>query len=146
MLISLHARQIEIESVSLTFNVVRYETIKHMYCQIGYRTTIVKSLFVWVLICWNIVHWTLRNKLQWNWNLNSNIFIEENPTRCLVVEMLSCYLVLLSTDADLSSNEHLFWNLKFSKINPWINQLTYKTIFEIKSAQFCPKAIELDKH
>ena len=27
---------------------------------------------------WNIVNWTLRNKLQWNFNRNSNIFIQEN--------------------------------------------------------------------
>ena len=29
--------------------------------------------------CWNIVNWTPRNKLQWNVNRNSNIFIQENP-------------------------------------------------------------------
>ena len=29
--------------------------------------------------CWNIVHWTLRNKLQWNVNRNSYIFIKKNP-------------------------------------------------------------------
>ena len=28
--------------------------------------------------CWNIVNWTLRNKLQWNLNRNSYIFIQEN--------------------------------------------------------------------
>ena len=28
--------------------------------------------------CWNIDNWTLRNKLQWNFNRNSNILIEEN--------------------------------------------------------------------
>ena len=28
--------------------------------------------------CWNIVNWTFRNKLQWNFNRNSNIFIKEN--------------------------------------------------------------------
>ena len=28
-------------------------------------------------ICWNIVNWTLRNKLQWNINQNSYIFIKE---------------------------------------------------------------------
>ena len=28
--------------------------------------------------CWHIVNWTLRSKLQWNFNRNSNIFIEEN--------------------------------------------------------------------
>ena len=28
--------------------------------------------------CWDIVNWNLRNKLQWNFNWNSYIFIEEN--------------------------------------------------------------------
>ena len=28
--------------------------------------------------CWNIANWTLRNKLQWNLNRNSYIFIQEN--------------------------------------------------------------------
>ena len=28
--------------------------------------------------CWNIVNWTLRNKLQWSPNQNSKIFIQEN--------------------------------------------------------------------
>ena len=27
--------------------------------------------------CWNIVNWTLENKLQWNFKWNSNIFIQE---------------------------------------------------------------------
>ena len=27
---------------------------------------------------WHIVNWTLRNKLQWNFNLKSDIFIQEN--------------------------------------------------------------------
>ena len=28
--------------------------------------------------CWDIVNWTLRNKLQWNFNWNSYLFIQEN--------------------------------------------------------------------
>ena len=28
--------------------------------------------------CWNIVNWTLRNKLQWNFIINSYVFIQEN--------------------------------------------------------------------
>ena len=28
--------------------------------------------------CWYIVNWTLGNKLQWNFNQNSYIFIQEN--------------------------------------------------------------------
>ena len=37
--------------------------------------------------CWNFVHWTLKNKLQWNLNRNSNIFIEENTRENVICEM-----------------------------------------------------------
>ena len=37
--------------------------------------------------CWNIVNSTLRNKLQWNFNRNSNIFIQENVLENVVWEM-----------------------------------------------------------
>ena len=36
--------------------------------------------------CWVIVNWTLRNKLQWNLNRNSNIFIQENALESVVWE------------------------------------------------------------
>ena len=36
--------------------------------------------------CWIIVNWTLRNKLQWNLNKNSNIFIQENAFESVVCE------------------------------------------------------------
>ena len=39
--------------------------------------------------CWNIVNWTLRNKLQCYFNRNSNIFIEEYMFENVVCEMLS---------------------------------------------------------
>ena len=39
--------------------------------------------------CWNIVNWSLRNKLQWNFNWNSNIFIQENALENIVCEMAS---------------------------------------------------------
>ena len=39
--------------------------------------------------CWNIVNWTLGNKLQWNFNRKSNIFIEENTFENVVCEMAS---------------------------------------------------------
>ena len=32
--------------------------------------------------CCNIVNWTLRKEFQWNFNWNSNIFIEENTLKC----------------------------------------------------------------
>ena len=37
--------------------------------------------------CWNIVNWTPRNKLQWNFNRNSYIFIQENPFENVVWKM-----------------------------------------------------------
>ena len=39
--------------------------------------------------CWNIVNWTLRNKLQWNSNWNCIIFIQENALENVVWEMAS---------------------------------------------------------
>ena len=36
--------------------------------------------------CWNIVKRTLRNKLQWNFNRNSNIFIQEIAFESVVCE------------------------------------------------------------
>ena len=37
--------------------------------------------------CWNIINWPLRNKLQWNFNQNSNIFIQENALENVVYQM-----------------------------------------------------------
>ena len=36
--------------------------------------------------CWNIVNKTLKNKLQWNFNRNSNNFIQENAFESVVCE------------------------------------------------------------
>ena len=38
---------------------------------------------------WNIVNWALKNKLQWNFNRNSDIFIQENALENVVWEMAS---------------------------------------------------------
>ena len=39
--------------------------------------------------CWNIVNWTIRNKLQWNFNRSSNICVQENVFESAVWEMVS---------------------------------------------------------
>ena len=39
--------------------------------------------------CLSIVNWTLGNKLQWNVNRNSNIFVQENAFENVVCEMTS---------------------------------------------------------
>ena len=37
--------------------------------------------------CWNIFNWTLRNKLQWNFNRSLYIFIQENTCENVVWKM-----------------------------------------------------------
>ena len=37
--------------------------------------------------CWVIVNWTRRNKLQWNFNQNTNVFIQENASENIVCGM-----------------------------------------------------------
>ena len=39
--------------------------------------------------CWNIVNWTLGKKLHWNFNRNSNIFIQEIVFKNVVCKMAS---------------------------------------------------------
>ena len=58
--------------------------------------------------CWNSVNWTLRNKLQWNFNRNSYILILENVFENVVCKMAfissrsQCVNSCNSTDADFS--------------------------------------------
>ena len=44
--------------------------------------------------CWNIVNLTLGNKLQWNFNRNSNIFIEENTFENVFAKCCSFRIIL----------------------------------------------------
>ena len=39
--------------------------------------------------CWNIVKWTLRNKLQWNFSRNTNIFFKKNALENVVCVIAS---------------------------------------------------------
>ena len=38
------------------------------------------------MICWNIINWTFRNKLQWNFTRSSNIIIEKNTFEYIICE------------------------------------------------------------
>ena len=40
---------------------------------------------------WNIVNWTLRNKLQWNFNRNSCIFIKKKASQNVVSKMAAIF-------------------------------------------------------
>ena len=47
--------------------------------------------FDYLYQCWNIVNWTLRNKLQCNDNQNSWIFIQENAFENVVWKMAAIF-------------------------------------------------------
>ena len=42
---------------------------------------------LWLGQCWVTVNW---NRLQWNFNLNANLFISENASEDIVCEMVAC--------------------------------------------------------
>ena len=58
---------------------------------------------------WDIVNWTLRNKLQWNFNRNSNIFIHENAFENVVCEMAS---ILSRPQCDNQHQDYTVWRRK----------------------------------
>ena len=41
--------------------------------------------------CWVIIKWTLRNKLQWNFDQNTTLFIHENVSENIVCEMAAMF-------------------------------------------------------
>ena len=57
--------------------------------------------------CWIIVNWILRNKLQWNFNQNTNFFIHENASKNIVCKMA----------AILSRGDELKYKKNFATLN-----------------------------
>ena len=94
--------------------------------------------------CWNIVNWTLMNKLQWNSDRNSNIFIQENTFENVICEMASiisqcvntvlCFVVVYSLVpgqtcyCNCASDEATLKNrsLEYTR-NIWYNRNMQKT-------------------
>ena len=67
---------------------MRQETIQHCFRQ---------WLVAWpapshyLNQCWDVVNWTLRNKLQWNFHRNSYLFIQENAFENVVWKMTAIF-------------------------------------------------------
>ena len=69
---------------------------------------------------WNIVNWTLRNKLQWNFNRNSYIFIQENAFENVVWKMAA----ILSRPQCVNDSEgDRIQCLAYSSWYQWLNTL-----------------------
>ena len=68
--------------------------------------------------CWDIIDWILRNKLQWNFNQNSYIFIQENAFKlssgkcrpfCLGLNVLNGAWIWSSLRLQMSHQETQYW-------------------------------------
>ena len=65
-------------------------------------------------LCWNIVNLTLRNKLQWNFNNDSDIFKQENAFESVISEMAAifswpqCVEVLWPFGGHVAFGQHWF--------------------------------------
>ena len=59
-------------------------------------------------LCWNIVNWSLGNKLQWNFDQNSNIVIQENAC----VNILWKLAVILSPPQRVKSHDDFLYCIK----------------------------------
>ena len=71
---------------------IRCEAEWRIYASVNHPPLVQIMAFAWsapshyLNQCWNIVKWTLMNKLQWNFNRNSNIVIQENASKSVVCE------------------------------------------------------------
>ena len=74
--------------------------------------------------CWNIVNWTLGNKLQWNFNRNSNIFIQENAFENVVCKMASICLGLNVLNECLYQHTWVNTSLTPLYANMWIKRFS----------------------
>ena len=88
--------------------------------------------------CWNIVNWTLRNKLRWNFNRNSNIFIQENAFENVVCEMVAILSRPQCVNSSSDSSYKCIWPCNASNITARadIKQLLDIGGFEIP-CQYC---------
>ena len=86
-----------------------------------------RQAIIWTREWWNIVNWTLRNKLQWNFIRNSNIFIQQNALENVVCEMASICLGL---------NVLIPITYQASKFLNFVNLLIQETIILQKKCHF----------
>ena len=96
---------------------------------------------------WNIANWTLKSKLQCNFNWNSNIFIEENIFKNIVCETVA----ILSRERWVDNLHAEFpllvsYETNFSeiliKIQNFSFQEMYLKLFSAKWQPFCSSLFE----
>ena len=89
--------------------------------------------------CWIIVNWTLRNKLWWNRNRNSNIFIQENAFESVVCETAAILSLPQCVNA-IYISWYIWWaphhRTTMNKVNSgcWISDSVWLLVLQIHSS------------
>ena len=84
--------------------------------------------------CWNSVDWTIKKTRQWNFNQNSNIFIQENALENVVREMASILSWPQCVEGRPSSSKCLLGIAKCLAVTRFIyhhNNFHFLTLLEI---------------
>ena len=67
------------------------------------------------------VNWSLRNKLQWNFNQNTKLFIDENASENIVCEMAA----ILSRGDELKTDLHGYVSHQCQWVDMWPQKLQF---------------------
>ena len=106
-----------------------------------------RQAIIWTNAAWNIVNWTLIDKLQWSFNRNSSIFIQENVFESVVCEMAA----MLSrpqcvnngnpytNDGTIFSNvlKHDIWSYSVSHINSYTYLVIWSATMTNVNQEIC---------
>ena len=88
--------------------------------------------------CWNIVNWTLGNKLRWNLNQNLNIMIQENAFENIIWKMAAILSWPQCVNHKSCDQEHIFL---CSNTDIFIQATVFQNVI-CKCYLFCPRAKE----
>ena len=92
-------------------------------------------------LCWGIVNWTLRNKLQWNFDQNTKFIIHENASENVVCEMAAIlfkesWVISPSTVSQLGGSVLWLSGIWVKTLTHWgrdkmdaISQMTFSSAF-----------------
>ena len=88
--------------------------------------------------CWHIVNWTLRNKLQWNLNQNSYIFIHKNAIENVVYKMVAILSLphCVIKDKNATFQGYVYGISAMPSLADWYFLFSSAFVFDITDSMF----------
>ena len=102
--------------------------------------------------CWVIVIWTLRNKLQWNFNLDTKLFIHEIASEIIICEMAAilswgrwvnyrCAGRLFHHYLTLNWLAPVWCGSNFKSLNMWVKWISWALLVKLFSNECQRKSL-----